>query len=83
MDWNTPFDRCKHLHVGKSFPNQGDGHNAKSLHARYRMMFLKGVHVTKAGPDRIFPRIIKTLEDNPETYNRDRVIHTNRNRDVI
>lgn len=48
-----------------------------------RMMFLKGVHVTKAGPDRIFPRIIKTLEDNPETNNRDRVIHTNRNRDAM
>lgn len=65
------------LHVGKSFPNQGDGHNARSLHAMYRMMFLKGVHVTEAGPDRILPRIIKTLEDNLETYNRDRVRHTN------
>lgn len=64
------------LHVGKSFPNQGDGHNARSLHAMYRM-FLKGVHVTEAGPDRILPRIIKTLEDNLETYNRDRVRHTN------
>ena len=48
----------------------------------YRMMFLKGVHVTKAGPDRILPRIIKTLEDNPETYNRDRVIHTNTEREM-
>ena len=65
------------LHLGKSFPNQGNGLNARSLHAMYRMMFLKGVHVTKAGSDRILPRIIKTLEDNPETYNRDRVIHTN------
>lgn len=43
----------------------------------YSMMFLKGVHVTETAPDRILPRIIKTLEDNPETYNRDRVIHTN------
>lgn len=66
------------LHVGKLFLNQGNGLNARSLHAMYRMMFLKGVHVTKAGPDRILPRIIKTLEDNPEIgYNRDRVIHTN------
>lgn len=43
----------------------------------YRMTFLKGVHVTEAGPDRILARIIKTLEDNPETYKRDSVIHTN------
>ena len=36
----------------------------------YRMMFLKGMHVTKPGPDKIFPRIIETLEDNPETQQR-------------
>ena len=52
----------------------------------YRMMFLKVVHVTEAGPDRIFPKERKKnlsfLEDNSETYNRDRVIHTDRETEI-
>lgn len=42
-----------------------------------KMMLLRDVHVTQAEPLRIFPKMIKTLVDTLETYNRDGIIHIN------
>lgn len=44
------FQQHKDLGNPVPVPYKGGGHNANHLHPMYRMMFLKGVHVTQTGP---------------------------------
>lgn len=73
------FQQHKDLENPVPVPIKCDRHSTGCLQPMYRMMFLKGVHVTQAGPMKIFPKMVKTRGATLDTYNR----HTQRNRDEI